>query len=129
MRMPSCEKGSHFSGVSLKNWSFERSTKDAKRIVWISDIRLFLSLFFFPYRSLSFLYGSPRGSSSRDCRIVEGVRPFRRRFSSVKLFRCQRMPSREIHVWLVYLRVGDMCTDQIESKRSYMLYGSCILIQ
>jgi len=44
MRMPSCEKGSHFSGVSLKNWSFERSTMDAKRIVWISDIRLFLSL-------------------------------------------------------------------------------------
>lgn len=41
--MPSCEKGSHFSGVSLKNWSFERSTMDAKRIVWVTFIRLFLS--------------------------------------------------------------------------------------
>lgn len=87
--MPSCEKGGHFSGVSLKNWSFERSTMDAKRIVWVTFIRLSLAF------SLSLSSSaSPRGSSSRDCRIVEGVRPFRRQFSSVKLFRCRRMPSR-----------------------------------
>lgn len=59
--------------------------------------------------------------SFRDCHIVEGVRSFRRRFSSVKPFKCRRILSREIHVWPVY-RVGDTSANQTEGIKDRMCF-------
>jgi len=70
----------------------------AKRIAWVTFIRSV------PPPPLS-----PRRSSSRDCRIVEGVRPFRRRLSSVKPFTRRRMPKREMHAWPVHLPTRGRC--------------------
>lgn len=76
------------------------------------------------------LSSSLRRSSSRDCRIVEGVRPFRGRFSSVKLFRCRRMPTRERYTPCLCIptRGRYLCTVQNEEgKKPYVLYGSYTL--
>jgi len=70
----------------------------AKRIAWVTFIR-----------SVPPPPPSPRRSSSRDCRIVEGVRPFRRRLSSVKPFTRRRMPKREMHAWPVHLPTRGRC--------------------
>ena len=73
-----------FSRVSVKNWSFKRLTMGAERIdrgfTFISNLPPPSRPFFVPPSEVSpppplFLFFS-RFSAARDCRIVEGVRPF-----------------------------------------------------